>query len=82
MTSHIVSIDRKGRASIAQPGTAPGPTAGETTIYEILNCPPAASEADVIGLATGLRPSSGSYAIDYSRLVERRNGSCCGGCGG
>jgi hypothetical protein len=82
MTSHIVSIDRKGRASIALPGTAPGPAADGATIYEILNCPPAAGETDVIGLAGGLRPSSGSYTVDYNRLVERRNGSCCGGCGG
>jgi len=81
-TSHLVSIDRAGRASVAQTGTVPGPSSNGQTIYEIRNCPASVSAADVAALAQGLALPSGIHAVDYDRLAARQSGSCCGGCCG
>jgi len=80
--SHLVSIDRAGRASVAPTGSVSGPSTDGATIYEILNCPATASAEDVAALAHGLVPPPGLHAVDYSRLAARQSGSCCGGCCG
>jgi hypothetical protein len=81
-TSHLVSIDRAGRASVARTGSVPGPSTDGGTIYEILNCPATAGAEDVAALAHGLVPPPGVHTVDYSRLAARQSGSCCGGCCG
>ena len=81
-TTRLVSIDRKGRATIAHVDAVPGPSADGTAIFEIVNCPPAAGDADVAELAQGLIPPLGIYSIDYAQLAARRGGACCGGCCG
>jgi hypothetical protein len=80
--SHLVSIDRVGRASVARTGSVPGPSPDGAAIYEIQNCPATATAADVAALAQGLALPSGIHAVDYSRLAARQSGSCCGGCCG
>ncbi|UEM06323.1 hypothetical protein JL101_013090 [Skermanella rosea] len=81
-TTRIISIDRKGRATIARSDAVPGPSADGTAVFEILNCPPAADDADVAALAQGIVPPLGIYSIDYAHLAARRGGACCGGCCG
>jgi hypothetical protein len=76
--SHLVSIDRVGRASVARAGSVPGPSTDGATVFEILNCPATASAEDVAALADGLVPPPGLLAVDYARLAARRSGSCCG----
>ena len=80
--SHLVSIDRAGRASVARTGSVPGSSPDGAAIYEIQNCPTTATAADVAALAQGLALPSGIHAVDYSRLAARQSGSCCGGCCG
>ena len=80
--SHVVTTDRKGRTSVASPGTAPGLAADGATVFEILNCPAAVRAEDAVALAGGFVPPAGIYAVDYDRLAARQSGSCCGGCCG
>lgn len=80
--SHLVSIDRAGRASVARTGSVPGPSPDGAAVYEIQNCPATATAVDVAALAQGLALPSGIHAVDYNRLAARQSGSCCGGgCG-
>jgi hypothetical protein len=81
-TSHLVSIDRVGSASIAETDSVPGHASNGRTIYEIRNCPANVSAGDVAALARGLVLPSGVHAVDYDRLAARQSGSCCGGCCG
>ena len=81
-TSHLVSIDRAGRASVARTGSVPGPSPDGAAVYEIQNCPATATAADIAALAQGLSLPSGIHAVDYNRLAARQSGSCCGGCCG
>ena len=80
--SHLVSIDRAGRASVARTGSVPGSSSDGAAIYEIQNCPASATAADVAAIAQGLALPSGIHAVDYNRLAARQSGSCCGGCCG
>ena len=77
--SHLVSIDRAGRASVARTGSVPGPSPDGAAIYESQNCPATATAADVAALAQGLTLPSGIHAVDYDRLAARHSGSCCCG---
>ena len=67
--SHLVSIDRTGRASLARTGSVPGPSPDGAAAYEIQNCPATATAADVAALAQGLALPSGIHAGDYIRLA-------------
>lgn len=82
MASYLLSLAADGTVTDAASDAALGPTAQGALVFAVTDVPPVAGRDIILSLARGYVPPPGTLTVPFERLVERRNGSCCGSCSG
>lgn len=68
MTTVMIKVAREGLISKALKSADPGPTSGDSIVYEIRNVPDGTSIDEVIAAFKGHKPADKVYEIDFAAL--------------
>lgn len=72
MATFMIKVAGEGLVNKAHRNSDPGPTAGSSIIYEVINVPDGTAEDDVIAAVKAVYrsvPHNDAYEVEYSALA-------------